>query len=235
VRLGELARLGEEGGAEEARRGPAGGALGRRLFVSGCKSLPEAVEQLLDAVTPDDLLELDVRVEEVLRERFTALVHVCLSSANVLREVDEALRACAEEFLTEKLPPTSAAELFLEQHADEDEAEGELLAFFDEAAPELGPPLRSARAPAGEELVVVASPPGPGGDRLREVLTRGLSHKEVQQAASDDDVVLYRERANLALTDLEQLGPLGRDAYLQLTSTDHFTPHTRTDVDFKPR
>jgi hypothetical protein len=31
------------------------------------------------------------------------------------------------------------------------------------------------------------------------------------------------------------MGPVGLDAYTQLTSTDHFTPHTRIDVAWKSR
>jgi hypothetical protein len=48
-------------------------------------------------------------------------------------------------------------------------------------------------------------------------------------AGSPDDVV-YRERVNLALADLEHLGPTGHDAHAQMTAAEHFTPHSRTDV-----
>jgi hypothetical protein len=46
---------------------------------------------------------------------------------------------------------------------------------------------------------------------------------------------LYRETSNLRLLDLEHLGPAARDAYLQMNRTDHFTPHSRIDVDFTAR
>ena len=36
------------------------GSIGRLLFVSDCKSLPEAVAHFMDTITPEQLLELDV-------------------------------------------------------------------------------------------------------------------------------------------------------------------------------
>ena len=44
--------------------------------------------------------------------------------------------------------------------------------------------------------------------------------------------MMYRERLNLALSDLPQLGPLAQDAYRQMSAAEHFTPHCRCDVDF---
>jgi hypothetical protein len=229
VRLSELLRLLEEGAAG-AR--PAGG-IGRRLFLSGCKDQGEALEQLLAVITPDDLLELDGQMEEVLRRDHTALVHVCLSNANLLKNVEMAMLEMARCFAAGKLPEVSVAELFQEQHPDAEQAEGEVAAYFDEAAPELstGRGPRSARS--GSELVVLAVPPGEAGDRFRELAQRAVSELEVHQAASADDVLIYRERAHLALGDLEHLGPVGRDAYAQMTATENFTPHTRNDVDFR--
>jgi hypothetical protein len=82
------------------------------------------------------------------------------------------------------------------------------------------------------ELCVLATPPGQASERFREAVQRVLPDVEVVPAESTDEVLFYRERLNLSLADLEQLGSLGRDAYTQMTATDHFTPHTRTDVKF---
>jgi hypothetical protein len=38
--------------------------------------------------------------------------------------------------------------------------------------------------------------------------------------------------SNLPLADLPQLGPVGLDAYRQMSSAEHFTPHCRCDVNF---
>jgi hypothetical protein len=47
-----------------------------------------------------------------------------------------------------------------------------------------------------------------------------------------DDILLYRERSNLPLSELPQLGPLGLDAYRQLSAAEQFTPHCRCDIEF---
>ena len=84
----------------------------------------------------------------------------------------------------------------------------------------------------GTELCVLAAPSGPAGDRLRELAGEALSDIEWHSAAGDEDILLYRERINLPLSDLPQLGPLAQDAYRQMSAAEHFTPHCRCDVDF---
>jgi len=170
-------------------------------------------------------------VEAMLRQQFTALVHVCLTHANILKGVEEAMLKTAADFAGEQLPPTTVAELFLEQHPEEEKSAGEVAGFFEKAAPA----LTAGRAAAAQELCVLAAPPGDGGERLRELARQALLDVEWQPAASADDVVLYREVANLALADLEQLGPQGRDAYRQMNATEHFTLHSRIDVDFSTK
>src|SRR5207302_1818167 len=65
VRLGELLRLLEEPpGVCPSFHTAMAPDIGRRLYASGCKDLREAVERELSAVTPEALLELDVRLEE---------------------------------------------------------------------------------------------------------------------------------------------------------------------------
>jgi hypothetical protein len=230
VRLGELLRTLDEP-PEDAPGGPSPAPLGRQVFTAGSQDRAEAVEHFLQGVGPDSLLELDVRVEAMLRQQFTALVHVCLTHANILKGVELAMLKTAAEFAGEQLPPTTVAELFLEQHPDEERAAGEVTGFFDEAAPELAP----GRAAAAQEVSVLAAPPGEGGERLRELARRALPEVDWQPAASADDVVLYRELSHLALADLEHLGAQGRDAYRQMNAADHFTPHSRIDVDFSTK
>jgi hypothetical protein len=230
VRLGELLRLLDEP-AEEVPDVPAESRVGRQVFTAGCQTLPEAVEHFLQGVGPDSLLELDVRVEAMLRQQFTALVHVCLTHANILKGVEQAMLRTAADFAGEQLPPTTVAELFREQNPDEERAAGEVADFFEKATPKLTP---DKMTPA-QEVAVLAMPPGEGGERLRELARQALPDVDWQPAASADDVVLYREVANLALADLEQLGPQGRDAYRQMNAAEHFTPHSRIDVDFSTK
>jgi serine/threonine protein kinase len=228
VRLGELLRILEEG--ERAEEGPDRSALGMRVFPAGCQDLNQALERFLATITPEALLDLDFTIEALLKKDFVALVHVCLTTANVLKTVEPAMLQAAEGFVATQLTETNAAETFLEQHADA-EAEAEIAGFFDEAAPELSP----NRISQPVEMSVLAVPPGEAGDHYRQLAGQALPGVELIPAASSDDVVLYREVSNLSLNDLDLLGPQGQEAYRQMTGTENFTPHARIDVDFTSR
>ncbi len=80
-----------------------------------------------------------MRIQAVIRQEFVALVHVCLASANLLKNVEPAMVETAQTFAGELLGETNAAELFLDQHPDEEEAKDEVGSFFNEAHPELAP------------------------------------------------------------------------------------------------
>ncbi|MFQ3594180.1 MAG: tubulin-like doman-containing protein, partial [Gemmataceae bacterium] len=239
VRLVELQRMFEEIPSEEKSLSHQGSSsaressIGRKFYLSGCRNLREAVELCLKEIGPEQLLELDERMEQMLKSRFTALVHVCLTNQNILRDVFLALHETARTFALELLPPVQASDLFFEQYSNEEEAEAEISQYLDEAAPELIVSARkSLSGPPLAELYVVAVPPGEAGQRFTEILTRLAPTIEIQLAPSPDDIVLYRERVNLPLTVLEQLGPTAHDAYLQFTTAD-LTPHSRGDVDFR--
>jgi serine/threonine protein kinase len=223
VRLGELLKMLEGGDAPEDPP-----ALCARLLPPGCGNLAEAVESFLAGLTPEALLELDQHLQDVIRRDFQALVHVCLASDTVLKEVEAALLKTAEEFAAERLPEASAAEMFLELHPDAARARSEIANSFTEAAPEMTP---GREAPA-RELCLMATPPGPDGDRFRQLAQEALPETEWNAVASADDILLYRELPHQPLDGLEQLGPLGQDAYRQTTGAENFTPHTRSDITF---
>ena len=235
VRLVELARMFEESAEKTPpdRSHRRGDGLGRRFFVAGCKDIGEAVRLCLEKIGPKDMLALDVRIEAMLKKHFTALVHVCFDTGNVLKEVRASMVAVALEFASEYLPSHSAAALFFEQHPDEAVAEREVATFYDEAAPE----ITAGRDPRGTvcvaEHVIVSAPDDEESARFREILSRMAYEAAIESADSPDDLVIYRERVNLALADLEHLASAGLDAYTQMTASDDFTPHTRTDVVFR--
>jgi hypothetical protein len=137
----------------------------------------------------------------------------------------------ARVYAAEIHPQASTAELFFEQHPDEAAAQGEVAEYYDEAAPELSAGRSPHGGPPVLEMCVLTTPAGEAGDRFRGLLTRAVPDVEVQPALGTDDILIYRERTNLPLTVLEQLGPAAHDAYLQMTSAD-LSPHARADVNF---
>jgi hypothetical protein len=234
VRLNELLRLFEEAPEEtlSPKQARDQGSIGRMLFVDDCRSLPEAVTHFMDGLTADHLLELDSRMEAMLQGSFTALVNVCLTNQNVLRQVEKNMLETAAAYASELLPAASVAGLFLDQNPDPTGAEGELADFYQQAGPELSQGRSPISGPPPLELSVLAAPADGDSEQLLAMLKEAMPQAEIQTAASAEDVLIYRERINLPLLGLEHMGALGQDAYTQMTSTDHFTPHTRTDVTF---
>ncbi len=231
-RLGELARSFEQkpGEPQEEESGPCSAQLsilspsaGRALFPEGSWNLDGSVERLLETVQPDDLQVLDGKVQEVIRRRLTALVYVCLSSANFIRNLEEVMVLEVERHLDERLGGVNVAELFLERFGREEEGAREVSSAFEKAVPRLS----EAR---GAELSLVAAPQGPAGDRFRELARSTLAGAELTCITSPDDIVFYREVPHLSLAELDQLGPLGYEAYRLMASSGHFTPHNRNDI-----
>jgi hypothetical protein len=224
-RLGEvLAALEQAVAAEADRRTPLGPSL--EVYPGGARTLDEAAGQLIALLTPEDLLDLDGRVQQQVRRQFRAVVNYCLESNGPTGPLVELLTQQAEEFLTAKLGEAGSADVFFQHFAADPQAAQRAIAqAYQEAEPELA----AARAGRGAELTVLAVPAGTAGDHLRVLAEQTLAGVTLRPAHSPDDVVFYRELHGLALTDLPQLGPQARDAYQQALETDH-PPHSRKDV-----
>jgi hypothetical protein len=211
---------------------------GRLIFPTGQEDLAGAAMKLLGQVGPEALQTLDTRIQAMLKHQFLALVHVCLCETNVLPQVRRAMLQTARLFAEGLVPPTDVADMVLEQNADQAQAIEEVSGFFEAAAPKL---LRQPSAADGSpsspvDLCVLVTPPGEGGERIRQLVERALIGIEVNTACGGpnpgDDIVVYRETSNLPLAGLQHLGPEAWDAYAQMSGSDQFTPHSRMDVDF---
>ncbi len=212
---------------------PAGGkaTAWRCLLPPGCRTFEDGIRRLERAVTADELVELDRRVQPLLRKRFKALVQVCMTSGTVLRTLAPMLLQEARTFLEPHLDGSDVTALYLAQHesptdgADPtaDPLRKELLSGYEKAAP----------APRGSEhaaeTFLLGAPASPAGQEFRGLTREALGVSAVLDAVTEDEIVLYRERA-LALTDLEQLGPVGQEAYRRALAQDQFTPHARIDI-----
>jgi hypothetical protein len=97
---------------------------------------------------------------------------------------------------------------------------------FEKATPELA----GGRTSADADISILAAPAGPVGERFRELARRALPDVDFAAATVTEDIVLYREVPHLRLSDLEQLGPVGYEAYRQIIAQKNLTPHSRTDI-----
>jgi eukaryotic-like serine/threonine-protein kinase len=198
----------------------------REIFPAGCPTLDAAVEQFAGQTAPEDLQELDRKVQYVIQQKFAALLHVCLSSANLLQDLEMAMQQEVEGFVSERLASHDVAALYLEGEERELQAPQDLVTAFDEAVPELAGSLGGQNA----ELCVLGTPPGGAGERIRELTRKQLADVALVDATTQDDILLYREFPQLPLTSLAQLGSAARQAYVQVCGAEHYTAHSRTDI-----
>jgi hypothetical protein len=201
-------------------------STGRLLFPAGFRTLPEAAKEMRDSITAEELWELDIAIQKLLREQFRGLMHVCLSSANLLANLEAGMQREAESFIEARLAGVSVADMYMAHQGDEREAYSDLDVAFEEAAPLLSA-ARGSRAP---EVCILGVPSGPVGERFRDLARRALPDVEMVPAAGTNDIIFYREVPHLRLSDLEQLGPLGYEAYRQIVTLKNLTPHSRTDI-----
>jgi eukaryotic-like serine/threonine-protein kinase len=225
VRLTELARMLE---AVPEREGADGPAQMRCLYPAGCISQQEATEQFLSAFTSDLLLELDAKIQEVIRRDYTSLIHVCMTSKNMLKDVESAMIQTAVAFGDAMLSETSVSEILYERYPDTAELGSEVAELYAKAGPKL-----SARSTEAGELFVLATPPGAPSEAFTLLANRILPEAQPHRATSHDDIIFYREKVNLSLAEVEQMGPAAQEAYRQMMAMEHFTPHIRTDIDFE--
>jgi hypothetical protein len=204
--------------------------LGQYLLPAGCRTLAEAVEQILGCLTEEELEEINRRVQRLIGEAFQGQVHVCTAPADFFKNLEEDVLREVAAFAETPLGRAHAAEMYLAQRG-RDEAAAELAGAFDEAAPELA----RARVTPEDELNMLAVPPGPEGEYFRSLVQKALPDEVLVPASSTDDIVFYREVLRLSPASLPQMGKAADVVYRQFRAGDPLTPHSRTDItDWKP-
>jgi serine/threonine protein kinase len=221
ARLVDLQRAFDDDEAEQAAE--TDHSPGRYFFPNGHRTLEAAAAELLGGVSGGDLEDLDRKVQGLVTRQFTALVHVCLASTNMLKNLERAMQEEAERFVGTRLQGANVAAMYLAQYEQEGDVRGGISSDFAEAAP-----LLKGTAADGE-LCILAAPSGPAGDQFRDLACDALSGKELTLATSPTDIVYYREAA-VDLSALEQLGPVAYEAYRQMSGVEHCSPHSRIDI-----
>ena len=200
---------------------------GRDLFPGGRRGVDEAAADLIAQLSPEDQFDFDNQVQTQVRAQFRAVVSVCLESNGPPTQLADLVSREAEEFLARRVGRMSAAEAVFDAFAADPQAAHRAAAeAFDEAEPTL-------LVKAGTRLDLLAVPPGIGGAEFLRLVTDAVPGAELLPAESPDEVVFYRERAGLTVTDLPQFGPAAKAAYEALKDGDH-APHSRGDVAWKP-
>jgi serine/threonine protein kinase len=200
--------------------------LGQYLLPAGCRTLAEAVEQILASLTGEELEEINLRVQSLIGRAFKGQVHVCTAPADFFKELEEEVLREVAAFAEAPLGRAHAAQMYLAQRGQDAATVDELAGAFHEAAPELA----GSRLAPEDELNILAVPPGPEGEYFRSLVQQALPDQTLVSAPSTDDIVFYREVQALSLTALPQMGPVAAEVYRQFLAGNQLTPHSRTDI-----
>jgi serine/threonine protein kinase len=198
----------------------------KALLPPGCNSLDETAAQLADSISPDDMLQLDAAFQERLCRTEKGLLSCCIEKTESSRPITEALFDQAQEFLLPRMVTTNAATIFFHRQSQSQTAEAEVIQAFEQAAP----PLQARTSNSENELCLLAVPAEQDGERFAELSRQTLQNVDLITVSGFDDIIFYRERQNIEPADLPQLGPLAREAFIQISDADQASPHTRTDV-----
>ncbi len=217
TRLGEMSQTLGALSAADASIGP-----GRMVLPEGCQTLDDAADQFLGTLPPEDILAFDQAFQKDTAKKFRGIANVCLKKDKSDGFL-ELLTAKARAFLDERLEQTDPATMILRWRGDGPEAAKMLAEGYAGAAPTLPVGFEAA------ETVILATPPGPAGDRLRELAEEACPTVEFVPAPLADDVLVYRELPRVELTALPQMAAPAREAYDSQLTADQ-TPHSRTDV-----
>jgi hypothetical protein len=205
--------------------------LGQYLLPGSCRTLAEAAAHLVAGLAPEELLDLSQNVQTLVGRNLKEQVHLCTAAASFFRDLEEEIYRQVATFAEAQLSKAHAAEVYLEQHPNDEAMPPELSNAFAEASPK----LTHSDLPQSSELCILAVPPGAEGTYFHDMAARALPDRKLVTAASTNDIVFYREQLGVPASALPPLGPAGREAYHQLLAGDQLTPHSRIDiVDWSP-
>jgi hypothetical protein len=220
LRLGELATLLQAPFVAEKSAEPANGMS---LFPLGCESFEAAIQRATPSTSADDLADLDRGVQQQLEGQFGALRHICTTPSLSLRNVEIAMLTQAQAFVESRIEAASVVDIYLSRHPGARVAKG-LRDAFDAARPLL--------ADSTDDPVAVAALCVPSGasHALAPAWTTIAPDAAIVESTSPDDLVVVRCEPSSVEAALGHLGDAASEAYQQLLDTEHFTPHTRTDI-----
>jgi eukaryotic-like serine/threonine-protein kinase len=195
------------------------------LFPAGCSSVEQAVKALRESILPDQMRTLDKGLQKQIEIAYQALFSVCMSSINMLGNLQGVIEEQTRSFLAIRLGELNVGQMFFNRFADADAAVRAMKFIHDRAAP----PVATVR-PVTKEICIVAVPEGDMGEAFQKIARQALQGKMLDFTTGSEEILVYREWPLFPLSLLPQLGPQAADAYNQMTQSGQGTPHARTDV-----
>lgn len=199
----------------------------RDLLPAGCESIKDTVKKYIHSLSDDDLLQIERRVQAAIEAETGGVYQTCINSSAGVGGLLKHLQQETREYLDARLGEVDLAGMFAARFPSPPAATHAMTAAYQEAMPRLIDPGPWSK----KEIAVIACPPGPAGDPLRDMAAHTLPPDEpVKTTDLADEVTFYREYPAVPLTALPQLGTNWEAAYQAHQDSAQCTPHTRCDV-----
>jgi len=200
-------------------------ASDRVLLPKGVESMDAAVLSLQATITKDDMRAFDRKLQTQIEREFNALFNVCLSSVSMLGNLQQTIEDQAKTFLGDRLADAKLDQLFFARYANPTAAGEALLKLHDQALPAV-----KVFGAECNETIVMGGPAGESGKQMKHLGEYAFPNSLTAYVPVSDEVCVYREFSNIALTVLPQLGTIGEDAYNDALDSQGGSPHCRNDV-----
>jgi hypothetical protein len=194
----------------------------------GCDSIEEASDRLVANFGGEDLLELDLRMQAQIQKQFVSLGGVCMDKSDQSKGIVDLIFEQARQYLDNRLGNWNAAAVFFESVEDQQAAHHDITQAYDEAMPEL---LGNRNRPESQ-MCLLTVPNDENGQQFAQMAEETLGDARLIIGGGTDDIVFHREQLYLSPGDLPQLGPVAREAFVQITHHDQSAPHSRSDVNW---
>jgi serine/threonine protein kinase len=200
------------------------------ILPAGCQNLKDAVEQFIDSFTAEEMLFFEEEFQGQLARQCKGFLQVALRLGEYFPRFAEIFEFQAREFLDHRLQQATPAEIFFEHRADLQAAQREIHKAFDESAPELIDPRRPGEA----QLFILGAPFDSMGDRFRQITRDVLTEVDLVAAASDKDLIFYREQRQVPVSRLPQTGLFAQEAMDSVARQEQCSLFSRKDIDWLP-
>jgi serine/threonine protein kinase len=200
------------------------------ILPDGCRTVVDAANKLITAVSPDEWFTLEQQIQSQVRRQFRAMLHVCVKIRENGPRFLEILTEHAREFVEPRLGRMSATEAFFTLKTDTQGLQRGILNASDQAIPD-----RFGGKTPQIGSFVVGIPKEQAGERFQQAAAAILKDQTfVPLPAGDDQIIFCREQHQLPISDLPQAGALAEEAVRHVLETEKTPAHSRADIAWLP-
>jgi eukaryotic-like serine/threonine-protein kinase len=211
-------------------RPPKESTCDRSILPAGCQNVEEAADRFVASLTAEEVLQFEERLQLRIRGQFNSLEDICVHWGEQSNRFTELFAEEARAFLDPRLESASPTEVFFLHRPDGQAAQREILRAFDESVPEQAGGRQNTRS----EVFVLAVPFDAHGERFRQLTREVLPEENLIAAQGINEIVFYREKRHVPLTQVPQAGRVAEEAVEQIEESKQTSPHSRSDISWQP-